>query len=309
MSEEKRQLIRDVTTRINKLPVDKQHYILGYMNGVADTVESDTQKEEATIRDSNQRGDDITEQLIPINYSSEQPTVSARELYAGLEITDRFSRWFERMSAYGFAEGSDFTSVKSSTLVNNGAEREISDYQVSIDMAKQICMIQRSEKGRQYRQYFIDLEKAWNTPEQIFARALKMADQTIAKLKDTNKSLVEKIEADRPKTIFADAVSASHTSILIGDLAKLICQNGYQIGQKRLFQWMRDNGYLMVSGSSRNMPKQKYVEQGLFEIKESNVQNPDGSVRITRTTKVSGKGQLYFVNKFLGQETEKADGD
>lgn len=302
MSEEKRQLIRDVTTRINKLPVDKQHYILGYMNGVADTVESDTQKEEATIRDSNQRGDDITEQLIPINYSSEQPTVSARELYAGLEITDRFSRWFERMSAYGFAEGSDFTSVKSSTLVNNGAEREISDYQVSIDMAKQICMIQRSEKGRQYRQYFIDLEKAWNTPEQIFARALKMADQTIAKLKDTNKSLAEKIEADRPKTIFADAVSASHTSILIGDLAKLICQNGYQIGQKRLFQWMRDNGYLMVSGSSRNMPKQKYVEQGLFEIKESNVQNPDGSVRITRTTKVSGKGQLYFVNKFLGQE-------
>lgn len=302
MSEEKRQLIRDVTTRINKLPEDKQHYILGYMNGVADTVESNTQKEETTIRDSNQRGDDITEQLIPINYSSEQPTVSARELYAGLEITDRFSRWFERMSAYGFAEGSDFTSVKSSTLVNNGAEREISDYQVSIDMAKQICMIQRSEKGRQYRQYFIDLEKAWNTPEQIFARALKMADQTIAKLKDTNKSLVEKIEADRPKTIFADAVSASHTSILIGDLAKLICQNGYQIGQKRLFQWMRDNGYLMVSGSLRNMPKQKYVEQGLFEIKESNVQNPDGSVRITRTTKVSGKGQLYFVNKFLGRE-------
>ena len=150
MSEEKRQLIRDVTTRINKLPEDKQHYILGYMNGVADTVESNTQKEETTIRDSNQRGDDITEQLIPINYSSEQPTVSARELYAGLEITDRFSRWFERMSAYGFTEGSDFTSVKSSTLVNNGAEREISDYQVSIDMAKQICMIQRSEKGRQY---------------------------------------------------------------------------------------------------------------------------------------------------------------
>lgn len=248
-------------------------------------------------------------ELIPINYSGEEPTVSARDLHAGLEITDRFSRWFERMSAYGFAEGNDFTSVKTSTLVNNGAEREITDYQISVDMAKQICMIQRSEKGRQYRQYFLDLEKAWNTPEQVFARALKMADQTIAKLKDTNKSLVKKIESDRPKTIFADAVSASHTSILIGDLAKLICQNGYQIGQKRLFQWMRDNGYLMVSGSSRNMPKQKYVEQGLFEIKESNVQNPDGSVRITRTTKVSGKGQLYFVNKFLGQETEIANSD
>ena len=241
-------------------------------------------------------------ELIPINYEGEQPTVSARELHTGLEITDRFSRWFERMSAYGFSEGNDFTSVKSSTLVNNGAEREITDYRISIDMAKQICMIQRSEKGRQYRQYFLYLEKAWNTPEQIFARALKMADQTISKLKDTNKSLVEKIKADRPKTIFADAVSTSHTSILIGDLAKLICQNGVQTGQKRLFQWMRDNGYLMKSGASYNMPMQRYIEQGLFEVKESSVQNPDGSVRVTRTTKVTGKGQLYFINKFLGNE-------
>lgn len=233
-----------------------------------------------------------------INYDGDEPTVSARELHRGLEIKSKYADWFKNMSAYGFTENIDYFTI-SKNLENGGRTIE---HEISVDMAKQICMIQRSEKGRQYRQYFLDLEKAWNTPEQVFARALKMADQTIAKLKDTNKSLVKKIEADRPKTIFADAVSASHTSILIGDLAKLICQNGYQIGQKRLFQWMRDNGYLMVSGSSRNMPKQKYVEQGLFEIKESNVQNPDGSVRITRTTKVSGKGQLYFVNKFLGQE-------
>jgi anti-repressor protein len=145
--------------------------------------------------------------------------------------------------------------------------------------------------------------------EDLMAKAILVAQKKIKERDQIIEQQKQKIEADRPKTIFADAVSASHTSILIGDLAKLICQNGYQIGQKRLFQWMRDNGYLMVSGSSRNMPKQKYVEQGLFEIKESNVQNPDGSVRITRTTKVSGKGQLYFVNKFLGQETEKADGD
>lgn len=250
-------------------------------------------------------------ELISINYDGEQPTVSARQLHKSLEISKRFSAWFETNSQ-GFIENEDYTSVLTGTEVqNNGGVqiRELQDYSLSVDMAKHICLMSRTEKGKECRQYLIDLEKAWNTPEQVFARALKMADQTIAKLKDTNKSLVEKIEADRPKTIFADAVSASHTSILIGDLAKLICQNGYQIGQKRLFQWMRDNGYLMVSGSSRNMPKQKYVEQGLFEIKESNVQNPDGSVRITRTTKVSGKGQLYFVNKFLGQETERADGD
>lgn len=145
--------------------------------------------------------------------------------------------------------------------------------------------------------------------DDLMAKAILVAQKKIKERDQIIEQQKQKIEADRPKTIFADAVSASHTSILIGDLAKLICQNGYQIGQKRLFQWMRDNGYLMVSGSSRNMPKQKYVEQGLFEIKESNVQNPDGSVRITRTTKVSGKGQLYFVNKFLGQEAEKADGD
>lgn len=246
-------------------------------------------------------------ELISINYDDEEPTISARDLHKALDVQSRFSRWFDSNREL-FVEGEDYNKCTSSTVVNNGAVRELEDYKITVLMAKHLAMMSRTEKGKLIRDYLIDLEKAWNTPEQVFARALKMADRTIAKLKDTNKSLAEKIEADRPKTIFADAVSASHTSILIGDLAKLICQNGYQIGQKRLFQWMRDNGYLMVSGSSRNMPKQKYVEQGLFEIKESNVQNPDGSVRITRTTKVSGKGQLYFVNKFLGQETEKADG-
>lgn len=240
-------------------------------------------------------------ELIPINYDGEQPTVSARELYKALEVSKRFSAWFETNSQ-GFVENEDFTSVLSGTVVNNGAHREIQDYFLSVDMAKHICLMSRTDKGRECRQCLIDLEKAWNTPEQIFARALKMADQTIAKLKDTNKSLVEKIEADRPKTIFADAVSTSHTSILIGDLAKLICQNGVQTGQKRLFQWMRENGYLMKSGASYNMPMQRYIEQGLFEVKESSVQNPDGSVRVTRTTKVTGKGQLYFINKFLGNE-------
>lgn len=154
-----------------------------------------------------------------------------------------------------------------------------------------------------YIEAFNSLEKAWNTPEQVMARALKLADRTIEQLKYDNKALEQKIEQDKPKVIFSDAVSTSHTSILVGDLAKLICQNGVQIGQKRLFEWLRQNGYLIKSGSSRNMPIQRYVEQGLFEVKESNVQNPDGSVRITKTTKVTGKGQIYFVNKFIGGNT------
>ncbi len=110
------------------------------------------------------------------------------------------------------------------------------------------------------------------------------------------------IEEMKPKALFADAVVTSKQSILIGELAKLICQNGHSIGQKRLFSWLRDNGYLMKQGSSYNMPMQRYVESGLFEIKESTVTNPDGSVRLTKTTKVTGKGQQYFINKFLNME-------
>lgn len=135
--------------------------------------------------------------------------------------------------------------------------------------------------------------------EELLSKALMVAQRKIDEKNDIIAMQDSRIQGMIPKEIFADAVSASHTSILIGDLAKLICQNGVQIGQKRLFEWLRENNFLIKSGTSRNMPKQRYVEQGLFEVKESNIQNPDGSVRITKTTKVTGKGQVYFVNKFL----------
>lgn len=135
--------------------------------------------------------------------------------------------------------------------------------------------------------------------DELMAKALLVAQNKIAERDGIIQRQREQIEADKPKTIFADAVSASKTSILVGDLAKLICQNGYQIGQKRLFEWLRENGYLVKSGASKNMPMQRYIEQGLFEVKESSFQNPDGSVRITKTTKITGKGQIYFINKFI----------
>ena len=238
------------------------------------------------------------EELIKINYDTEQPTVSARDLHEGLEIGTRFNDWFPRMVEYGFQEGKDFYSKMSKTSESGG--RPSVDYEITVDMAKQICMIQRSEKGRQYRQYLLDLEKAWNTPEQVFARALKMADKTIDKLKSENAVLIGDVQRMKPKEIFADAVATSHTSILIGDLAKLIKQNGVDIGQKRMFVWLRNNGYLIKrNGSDWNMPTQRSMELGLFEVKESTVNNPDGSVRINKTTKVTGKGQQYFINKFL----------
>lgn len=236
-----------------------------------------------------------------IKVDADAQVVSARELHEALGVEKRFSAWFETNSQ-GFVEGEDFTGAYLKVQSNQyGGEKEIQDYNLSVDMAKHICLMSRTDKGKACRQYLIDVEKAWNTPEQVMARALKIANQTIDSLKENNIKLIKANERMKPKEIFADAVATSKTSILVGDLAKLICQNGYQIGQKRLFDWLRNNGYLVKSGSSYNMPMQRYVEQGLFEVKESNVQNPDGSVRTTRTTKVTGKGQVYFVNKFLGR--------
>lgn len=116
---------------------------------------------------------------------------------------------------------------------------------------------------------------------------------------DESKRMSAQLKEQAPKVLFANAVETAHNSILIGDLAKIIRQNGVDIGQKRLFEWLRQNGYLIKGGQSKNMPTQKAMDMNLFEVKESTVNNPDGSVRITRTTKVTGKGQTYFVKKFL----------
>lgn len=126
--------------------------------------------------------------------------------------------------------------------------------------------------------------------------------QALKEEREKNKKLSEENKRMKPKEIFADAVTVSDTCILIGELAKIIKQNGVDIGQNRLFTWMRDNGYLISrKGTDYNMPMQKLMDLGLFEIKERTISNPDGSVRITKTVLVTGKGQQYFINKFLGK--------
>lgn len=138
------------------------------------------------------------------------------------------------------------------------------------------------------------------TDDELLAKALMVANNKIAERDRIIAHQKAKIEYDRPKTIFADAVATSNTSILVGDLAKIICQNGVQIGAKRLFSWLRDNGYLIKrKGADWNMPTQKSMEMGLFEIKESTHINGSGSNVTTKTPKVTGKAQIYFVNKFL----------
>lgn len=237
-------------------------------------------------------------ELLKINtIDSERITVSARDLYEFLEATERFNSWFDRMKQYGLVENTDYTTVKKLTEVpNNGGVqiRELDDYQLTIDTAKQIAMLQRNEKGTQARKYFIQVENAWNSPERVMARALEIAHKTIATLELENNEM-------KPKALFADAVASSKTSILIGQLAKILTQNGYQIGQNRLFEKLRNEGFLSSrKGADWNMPQQRFVEQGLFEIKESTHIDGNGVNVTTKTVKVTGKGQQYFINKFLG---------
>lgn len=222
-----------------------------------------------------------------------EPVVSARDLHKALEVTDRFSRWFDRMLAYGFEENVDYLGRE---IFHTQAKTTVQDYVLKMDMAKEIAMLQRNAKSKEVRKYFIQVEKDFNSPEKIMARALLMADKKVHKLE-------AQIEADKPKVIFADAVSASKSSILIGELAKLLKQNGIDIGQNKLFQWLRLNGYLISrKGESWNQPTQRSMELGLFQLKKTNINHPDGHTTVNTTTKVTGKGQQYFVNKFLNQE-------
>ena len=233
-------------------------------------------------------------QLITIEFKDDNAVVSARQLHKTLEVKTRFSQWVEQNFKM-FQEGEDFTSVVGTTVVNNGAVREIQDYAVTLRMAEHLAMMSKTPKGYEVREYFIQVEKDFNSPEKIMARALKIADNKIHKLE-------AQMEADKPKVLFANAVSASQTSILIGDFAKLLRQNGLEIGQNRLFIWLRENGFLINrKGNSWNMPTQRSMDRGLFEIKERTHHEPNGIIRISKTTKITGKGQVYFMEKLLAE--------
>ena len=247
-------------------------------------------------------------ELIRINSDSERPTVSGRELHDALGIETPYHKWFPRMCEYGFSEGKDYWT-KMSNRSDGLAGKPRTDHQITVSMAKELCMIQRTEKGKLFRQYFISVEEQWNSPEAVMARALKISNQKLLSLENTVKQLEEKIEKDKPKTVFADAVSVSSTSILVGELAKLLKQNGVDMGQNRLFEWLRVHGYLISrKGTDYNMPTQKSMEKGFFEIKETCIPRPDGSSKINKTPKVTGKGQIYFINIFCGKRKNEDKG-
>ena len=233
--------------------------------------------------------------LIKVMVKNDQQLVSAREVLEKVGLKTRFSRWVDQNFGE-FEEGVDFTSVKTFTVVNNGARRELDDYALTLDMAKELCMMARTDAGKELRRYFIELERKWNDPQEVVKRGYAI-------LQNENARLKIELETAKPKALFADAVSTSDTPILVGELAKILHQNGVSMGQNRMFRWLRDNGYLISKkGTSYNMPTQRAMELGLFKIKENAITHSDGHVTITKTPKVTGKGQVYFVNKFVGEE-------
>lgn len=247
-------------------------------------------------------------ELIEIKINENQePIVSARELHKFLGLTERFQKWFEKQVEYGFVENEDFCSVKTFTQQNQyGGEKELQDYALKLDMAKELSMIQRNERGKQARQYFIQVEKDWNSPDKIMARALIVANKTIESKNLVIKKQTKEIEENKPKVIFADAVTASEKSILVGELAKILKQNGVETGERRLFEWLRKHNYLIRrKGSDYNMPTQKSMNMGLFQVKETAVTHSDGHVTVNKTAKVTGKGQIYFINRFKKLEMKK----
>ena len=235
-------------------------------------------------------------QLIKVTVKGDQQLVSARELHKGLRLTTRFSKWVDQ-NFHDFESGIDFMSVTGVTDMPNGGTKPIQDYAVTIDMAKQLCMMSHTELGKKYRRYFIELERKWNDPQEVVKRGYAILQNENARLKIENAEM-------KPKALFADAVSVSETSILVGELAKLLKQNGVEIGQNRLFAWLRRNGYLISRrGNDYNMPTQKSMNLGLFKIKETSITHADGHVTVNKTPKVTGKGQQYFINKFLSEKS------
>lgn len=237
-------------------------------------------------------------ELIRINYDTEQPTVSARELHEGLEVKTAFKDWFPRMAEYGFEAEKDFCSKMSEST----GGRPAVDYDITVDMAKQICMIQRSEKGKQYREYFLTLEKAWNTPEQIMARALKLAQHTMDSLKEQCKFLggqvVEQqkvIEELQPKASYYDMILQCKELIATTVIAK-----DYGMSAKKFNAMLHDMGVQFKQGDTWVLYA-KYQGQGYLKAKTHNYADLDGVQHSREHSYWTQKGRLFLYD-FLKQK-------
>lgn len=250
--------------------------------------------------------------------------VNARELHEKLGNKKQFANWIQlRIEQYGFVENQDFEVFNQKVKNSNGGRSRI-EYALSLDMAKELCMVENNEKGRMIRKYFIEVEKKARTQNpfaipQTYSEALLLAANQAKQIEkqqlalEQKKNENDKLVADgkrkdativrmKPKEVFTDAVAGSKGNCLVGEVAKLITQNGYKIGEKQFFAWLRDNGYLGKKGERYNIPNQQYMGKNpFFYIKRGVRQGNSGVLHTTSTTMLTPKGQIYFVNKFLGK--------
>lgn len=224
-------------------------------------------------------------ELINVNFESERPTVSARELHNFLDVGTAYKDWFPRMCEYGFIEGVDFCSF----LSESTGGRPAHDAQLTIEMAKEISMLQRNEKGQQIRRYFLELEKKWNSPEMIMKRALEFADAKV-------RLLEQQLDEQKPLVDFANHVSSSSDAIDIGDFAKMVKNENIDIGRNRLFTWLRNNKYLM----DNNVPYQRYIDNGYFKVIETEKTTAYGTKLFSKTL-ISGRGQIVIIEKLRAE--------
>lgn len=241
--------------------------------------------------------------IIRIEERNGHQAVSARELHCFLESKKDFSSWIkDRIERYGFIENQDYCLLTEiGEQKRRGGHNKI-EYILTVDAAKELSMVEGNEKGKQARRYFIEAEKSFRQVllsqnpviPQTLSEALRLAANQAEQIEQQQKL----IEENLPKVRFTEAVESSPDSVLIGQLAKILCQNGHDIGEKRLFKWLRDNHYLCAHGERYNEPTQRYVDMGLFQIKKQSIMKPNGTTLVSTTTKVTGKGQTHIVNKF-----------
>ena len=228
-------------------------------------------------------------ELIKVQERDGEQLVSGRELHKFLESSERFSKWWERMVGYGFEENKDYTLYQK---VHPQNKQEIIDYLMKISMAKEISMLQRNEKGKEARSYFIKCEEAWNSDEIVMARAILIQNKKILGYKEKIDILEKKIENDAPRVSFAETIEKASDCLLVREFSKLIATEGIHLGEKKLYRWFRDRGFILKNSTE---PTQTAVQKGLFKVAERVVKAVTGDI-ISTTTRITGKGQVYFLD-------------
>ena len=228
-------------------------------------------------------------ELIKVQERDGEQLVSGRELHQYLESSERFSKWWERMVGYGFEENKDYTLYQK---VHPQNKQEIIDYLMKISMAKEISMLQRNEKGKEARSYFIKCEEAWNSDEIVKAREIQIQNKKILGYKEKIDILEKKIENDAPRVSFAETIEKASDCLLVREFSKLIATEGIHLGEKKLYRWFREKGFILKNSTE---PTQTAVQKGLFKVAERVVKAVTGDI-ISTTTRITGKGQVYFLD-------------